>query len=188
MMGAYRSADIIAIVVDLAAVDALEQLEACLEVLTNRGVLPVGRRVGREERDEEGRQLKTALILATKADLPGAADTFDALKELYGERLPMFAVSSTTRQNLDAFVAHLFTTLDVIRVYCKQPGKPADTGAPFILPRGSSVVDMARAVHREFPDKLKYACVWGSAKFDGQQVQRDHVLQDRDIVELHVVS
>ena len=188
MMGAYRSADIIVLVVDLAAADALEQLEACLAVLTSRNLLPVGRRAGRDERDEEGRQPKTALILATKADLPGATDTFATLRELYAERLPMFAVSATTRQGLDAFVAHLFTTLDVIRVYCKQPGKPPDMGAPSILPRGSSVVDMARSVHREFPDKLKYACVWGSSKFPGQQVQRDHVLQDRDIVELHVAS
>jgi len=59
---------------------------------------------------------------------------------------------------------------------------------PFVLPRGSTVVDMARAVHRDFPERLKYACVWGSAKFDGQQVPRDHVLQDRDIVELHLTS
>ena len=188
MMGAYRSADIIVVVVDLAAADALEQLDACLTVLTSRSLVLVGRRVNRDERDEEGRQPKTALILGTKADLPGAADTLDALRELYGDALPMFAVSATTRQGLDAFLAHLFTTLDVIRVYCKQPGKPADTGAPFILPRGSTVIDMASAVHREFPDKLKYACVWGSAKFDGQQVQRDHILQDRDIVELHVTS
>jgi len=30
--------------------------------------------------------------------------------------------------------------------------------------------------------------VWGSAKFDGQQVQRDFVLADKDIVELHISS
>ncbi len=195
MMGAYRAADIIAIVVDLAASDALEQLEACLDVLTKRNLVPVGRRVGRDERDEEGRQLKTALVLCTKADVPGAADTFEALRELYAGSpqpatgaLPMFAVSAKTHDGLPAFVAHVFRTLDVIRVHCKQPGKPPDMGAPFILPRGSSVLDMAREVHREFPEKLKYACVWGSAKFPGQQVQRDHILQDRDIVELHVAS
>lgn len=188
MMGAYRSADIIVIVADLSAPDALEQIEACLEVLAKRGILPVGRRVGRDERDAEGHQLKTALILGTKADLPGAGETFATLRELYGERLPMFAVSAVTRQGLDAFMAHLFATLEVIRVYCKEPGKPPDMGAPFILPRGSSVLDMAREVHRDFPEKLKYACVWGSAKFPGQQVQRDHILQDRDVVELHVAS
>lgn len=33
---------------------------------------------------------------------------------------------------------------------------------------------------------LKYACIWGSAKFEGQRVQRDYVLHDRDVVEFHV--
>ncbi len=56
------------------------------------------------------------------------------------------------------------------------------------LARHSTLTDMARAVRRDFPERLKYACLWGSAKFDGQQVQRDHVLADRDIVELHVAS
>ncbi|HDM08667.1 MAG TPA: TGS domain-containing protein, partial [Candidatus Omnitrophica bacterium] len=34
--------------------------------------------------------------------------------------------------------------------------------------------------------KLKYARIWGSAKFDGQRVPRDYVLQDRDIIEFHI--
>jgi hypothetical protein len=188
MMGAYRAADIILLIVDLAAPDALEQLDACLDALVTRNILPVGRHAARDERDEEGRQLKSALIVGTKNDLPGAAETFDALRELYGGGLPMLSVSATARHNLEALTAHLFNVLEVIRVYCKEPGKPPDTGAPFVLPRGSSVVDMARAVHRELPEKLKYACVWGSAKFPGQQVQRDHVLADRDIVELHIAG
>jgi len=188
MMGAYRAADIIAVVVDLSAPDALEQLDGCLELLAGRGIRPVGRRVGRHERDEEGRQLKTTLVVGTKADAPGAGEAFAALRELYGERLPMLAVSAATGRGLEEFAARLFATLDVIRVYCKQPGKPPDMGAPFILRRGSSVLDMAREVHREFPQKLKYARVWGSSKFPGQQVHRDHVLRDRDVVELHVAS
>ena len=188
MMGAYRATDVILILVDLAAADALEQLDACFDVLTRRNLVLVGRHVGRDERDGEGLQLKTALVVGTKNDAEGAADTFDMLGELYGGRLPMLPVSATTGHGLKELMAHLFDVLEVIRVYCKEPGKPADMNVPFVLPRGSTVVDMARAVHREFPERLKHACVWGSAKFDGQQVQRDHVLQDRDIVELHIAS
>jgi ribosome-interacting GTPase 1 len=33
---------------------------------------------------------------------------------------------------------------------------------------------------------LRYARVWGSAEFPGQPVSKDYVLQDGDIVELHV--
>ena len=217
MMGTYRNADIILIAVDLAAPDTLEQLEGCLEVLQDRNMLLVARRTGRDERDAEGHQLKTAVIVGTKDDVPGAADTFETLRELYGsagaspsqdgsagaspsqegsagaspsqgERVPMFSVSANTGHNLTDLLAHLFRTLDVIRVYCKEPGKPPDMNVPFILPRGSTIMDMATAGHREFPERLKHACVWGSAKFPGQQVQRDHVLADRDIVELHLTG
>ena len=33
---------------------------------------------------------------------------------------------------------------------------------------------------------LKSARVWGSGAFDGQTVGRDHVLRDKDVVELHL--
>ncbi|MFW6161275.1 MAG: GTPase [Planctomycetota bacterium] len=188
MMGAYRAADAILICVDLAADDALEQLDACLDVLDRRGMAPVARRVEVDERDEEGRQLKTTLVVGTKADAPDAADTLEALAELYEDRLPLLAVSAETGAHLADLTARLFHLLDVVRVYSKEPGEDADLEVPFVLPRGSTVEDMARAVHRDFPDKLRYACVWGSAKFDGQQVSSDHVLADRDVVELHLGS
>jgi ribosome-interacting GTPase 1 len=56
---------------------------------------------------------------------------------------------------------------------------------PYTLFAGDTVLDAARLVHREMAESLKYARIWGSAKFDGQQVGRDYVLGDRDIVELH---
>jgi ribosome-interacting GTPase 1 len=49
-------------------------------------------------------------------------------------------------------------------------------------------------VHKDFVTSLKSARVWsslisagphGSAKYPGQSVERDHVLADGDVVELH---
>jgi hypothetical protein len=48
------------------------------------------------------------------------------------------------------------------------------------------VIDFAGMVHKDFADQLKEARVWGSARFDGQVVQRDYVLHDGDIVELSI--
>ena len=45
---------------------------------------------------------------------------------------------------------------------------------------------MAALVHRDFADKLKSARIWGTGVFDGQTVGRDHVLHDKDVVELHI--
>jgi ribosome-interacting GTPase 1 len=44
---------------------------------------------------------------------------------------------------------------------------------------------VARLVHQDIADGLKYARLWGSGNFDGQQVGPDHVVADRDVVELH---
>jgi ribosome-interacting GTPase 1 len=75
--------------------------------------------------------------------------------------------------------------LNVIRVYSKKPGKPPDLAAPFTCPAGSTVQQMSELVHRDFADKLRSARVWGTGVFDGQTVTRDHVLHDKDVVELH---
>jgi len=187
MMGAYRSGDIILIVVDLAG-DALEELDACIDLLLDRCIQPVPGWADRDARDEEGRQPMTTLILCTKHDTAAGPDTFEVLGELYEGDLPMFPVSAETGDGLDAVLAHIFDMLRVLRVYSKEPGKPPDMKIPFVMPIGSTVLDMARSVHRDFPDRFKHACVWGSSKFDGQQVQRDFVLTDRDIVELHISS
>ena len=44
--------------------------------------------------------------------------------------------------------------------------------------------EFAAKVHQDFVENLKSARVWGSATHDGQMVGRDHVLHDRDVVEL----
>ncbi|WP_243276757.1 TGS domain-containing protein [Desulfallas sp. Bu1-1] len=74
----------------------------------------------------------------------------------------------------------------VIRVYTKVPGKEPDMTRPFVLPRGSTVLDLAVSIHKDFSKTLKNARIWGSARFDGQSVPREYILQDKDIVELHV--
>ena len=44
--------------------------------------------------------------------------------------------------------------------------------------------DLASTIHKDLAHTLKGARVWGSAKFEGQLVTPDYVLQDRDIVEI----
>ncbi|MGB4182217.1 MAG: TGS domain-containing protein, partial [Dethiobacteria bacterium] len=80
----------------------------------------------------------------------------------------------------------LFEILGVIRIYGKAPGRPPDKGRPFILRKGSTVLDFAELVHKDFPKNLKSALVWGSSRFDGQAVARDYILEDQDVVELQL--
>jgi ribosome-interacting GTPase 1 len=74
----------------------------------------------------------------------------------------------------------------VIRVYTKSPGKEPDLTSPFVLPEDSTIEELAEQIHKDFVARLKFAKVWGNSVFGGQMVQRDYVLQDGDIVEIHL--
>jgi ribosome-interacting GTPase 1 len=87
--------------------------------------------------------------------------------------------------NLDRLSDELYAILDIIRVYTRAAGKKEDLGPPYTVRSGATVVDMAEQIHKDFVAQMKFAKVWGSAQFDGQQVQRDYVLADGDIVEIH---
>ncbi len=67
----------------------------------------------------------------------------------------------------------------------KRRAKSPILTAPYTLPRGSTVVDVAGMVHKDFAEQLKYARIWGTDKYDGQMVQRDYVVQEEDVIELH---
>jgi ribosome-interacting GTPase 1 len=54
-----------------------------------------------------------------------------------------------------------------------------------VVPKESTLEDLAAKIHKDFVRNLKFARVWGKAVFDGQMVQRDHVLQEGDVVEIH---
>ena len=98
---------------------------------------------------------------------------------------PVHRVSAERGQGLEELRRALFASLERIRIYAKEPGKKPDIERPFVLVRGATVHDLALHVHKEIAERLKFARIWGSSKFDGQQVDRDHVLLDRDVVELH---
>jgi ribosome-interacting GTPase 1 len=179
MIGALRVADAIMVCLDLASDALLEQAEWCFEAMRARGLVRAGEEV------PEGGEAKPMLTVGTRCDLPGAADNLAVLQELRPDLRDILPTSAEKRTGLADLAAAAFRLLDIVRVYTKQPGQEADLKAPYTLRRGSTVTHLAAAVHRELADDLKYARVWGSAKFDGQPVQRDHVLEDKDIVELH---
>lgn len=192
MVNAYRLADVILLVVDLSAVDLLDQYERPLRMLVERNMRPVSTSAPPMPEGEPPVQPKRVLVVANKSDTAQALGNFEGLKELRvgmkdvgADGLRMLPISAVTRDGLDEMMAMLFDLLNVIRVYAKKPGKPADLQVPFILPRGSTVHDLARQIHRELAEHLKIARIWGGNVHDGQQVHHAHVLTDRNVVELH---
>ncbi len=177
---AIRGADAVLLVVDLAALDLLNEIENSIALLENAKV-----RLGPQKDLPYGYVAKPALVVANKVDLPGARDNFDAFTELYAGRFPAVAVSAETGEGLEAFKRAVFEMLGILRVYTKEPGKKADLTKPYVLRAGATVAELAGRVHKDILANLKYARTWGHGRFEGQMVHRDHVLADRDVVELH---
>lgn len=183
LLDVARRADLILIVVDVQT-DPMQQLEETVSFLKDNKIAPLGMEHTGELTDRW--IFVPFLIVANKSDDQSAEENFEIFKSLAEENLSLIPVSAKTGRNFDLLKQTLFASLEIIRVYTKVPGKEPDLGAPFVLKRGSTVEDLASKIHKDFTEKLKYAKVWGENVYDGQMVQRDHVLQDGDIVELHV--
>jgi ribosome-interacting GTPase 1 len=179
-----RSADAALLVVDLASDDLVENALAVLDRLAAAHTELVGE-LPYDVEDERVRHLKTVMV-ANKRDAEGADDRLEILRDLLGSRFPIMAVSGNTGEGLESVRTAAYHLMGVVRVYTKVPGKPADRDRPFTLPAGSTVLDLAREIHRDFEHSLKSARIWGTGVFDGQAVKRDHPLHDADIIEFHV--
>jgi ribosome-interacting GTPase 1 len=179
-----RAADAALLVVDASSDDVADSAVSVLERLAAAHIELVGE-LPYDEEDERVRHIRSALV-ATKMDLEAADDRLEVVREWFGSRFPVVAVSAQTGCGLESLSAAAYDLLGVIRVYTKVPGKPADRHRPYTLPEGSTVLDLARAIHRDFEHSLKSARIWGFGVFDGQAVKRDHALHDADVVELHV--
>ncbi|UCG52690.1 MAG: TGS domain-containing protein [Candidatus Latescibacterota bacterium] len=138
-----------------------------------------------EEIDDTFRIRLPTMLVASKSDLEWDRDEIDVFEELIGVRYPAVSISLKTGEGLDRIGPLLFQGLGIVRVYTKIPGRPADKERPYTLFYGETVHDVAALVHRDLAESLKFARIWGSAKFDGQQVGKDHVVRDGDIIELH---
>lgn len=166
--GILRNSDVVLMVVDLS--DAPEvQAELLFEKIASWRMTD-----------------KRLIVVATMCDLPGAKDGFINLINILPEKLVAVSVSTSTGEGLERLKNEVFSACDIIRVYSKLPGKSPDMMTPFTMPAGTTVVGLAKKIHKDFVSNIKHARVWGSAKIQGQKVQRDYALKDKDIVEIHL--
>lgn len=130
-------------------------------------------------------ELPTVLI-GNKSDLDPEPAEVRILEELIGRSFPALPVSALTGSGLDELGSLLYAGLEIVRVYTKVPGHAADDDRPFTVRRGQTVADVARLVHKDIAEGLRFARIWGADVYDGQQVGPDHAVSDGDRVELHV--
>ena len=184
LTGMVRAADLALLVVDGSSDDAPDDTAAVIEQFSQRKTL-FSDRTGFDEDDFSIVHVRTLLVL-TRASDPDADLSLELLEESAGRTFDVIRVELDDDTSCESLRDTIYNTLEVVRVYTKPPGKPADFEAPFTVPREGTIEDLALQVHRELATNLKFARIWGEGVHDGQSVGREHVLSDKDLVELHV--
>jgi len=179
-----KSADGVLIVLDLSSKDPSLDLLAHFEKWEEKHlvIVPPGTEI------QSGNQISAGKIriVANKIDLLESARRFQELIAGFGKEYPIMAVSAEKGENMEKLRGDIYNMLHILRVYSKIPGKKPDMSDPFVLKIGSTLMDMAKTVHKDFANQLKFARIWGEGKFEGQKVNREYILQDGDIIELHL--
>jgi len=179
-----RNADLVLILVDLAGDEVFDQMDQLRSQLATHKIQL--RRQASDASPDGGDITKRALLVGNKEDAAGARERGTFLAELHAADFPVLTVSATSGSNLVTLRRTLYDGLGVLRVYTKTPGKKSEHDAPFVLKQGAAILDVAEAVHKDIAVSLKFARVWGVDTYDGQRVTRDYVVQDGDVIELHI--
>ena len=169
-----QQADAVLLVFDVNALDLLDQTEFVLRVFQERGI------------SLQSGQKPPVIVLGNKAELSEGKQNFSAWQELYRAQFQAHAFSALSEENLNQIRHLLFASLKIVRVYTHAPGKKSEKSpTPFVLKRGSTILDAARVIHKDLARSFKFARVWGQARFDGQMVERGYLLEDGDRLEIH---
>ena len=193
-VNALQPADGVLLVIDVSDPECLEQVPTVIDRLAEKKIflraswqgLDEAQDTDPEDADDPFSLVLPTVLIANKSDLDPDPGEVETLEELLGLRFPALTMSARTGDGLDTLGPFLFRALEIVRVYTKTPGKPADNEKPFTVRRGDTVLDVARLVHKDIAENLKFARMWGTEVFDGQQVGPDHIVSDGDLVELHV--
>jgi small GTP-binding protein len=122
-----------------------------------------------------------AEVAAAEIELPGllAATKCDEAPPPEHPELPVLPVSVLDDASLDQLREELWELTGLIRVHLRDGGDPVALEPP------ATVVDVADTIHHELRERCTGARIWGpSARFEGQQVGREHALRDGDTVEV----
>jgi small GTP-binding protein len=123
------------------------------------------------------------IIAVNKIDILPSEQLRKLQETIKSRKIPGILISAETGAGIEELKEKIFQSMNSIRVYTKEPGKPSSP-IPIVLKHGSTVKDVAESILKGFSKKVKESRVTGpSSKFPNQIVGLDHALKDRDIVE-----
>lgn len=137
-----------------------------------------------DERDV-GVTFTRTLLVRNGVDDPQFAARTEIFSELSPTTFRVLDVSAKIGTGLDVLKATIVEALDAVRVYTKSPTRKEPDEKPVVVKRGSTLLDVAEAVHHDLAANLKSARVWNASRPGAVTVGPDYVVEDRDVAELH---
>jgi len=175
LFGLYRNGDILLIVLD-AASDVVQDFDAVMDALNARNIFA---------EDADSVNMKKAIVVLNKSD-SGDQDALRLFEEQCKEKFPVAMVSAKSSEGIEELRNLIFATLGIIRVYTKKIGHSIEKRDPVVLKVGTTVIDAAEHIHKDFRKNLKFARLWSDSNYQGLRVEKNHVLTDGDVLEFHV--
>jgi len=176
LYAAFRFADLLLIVLDASNDDLLEQMEAINTQLETRNIFI----------QKDRAEAKKTIVLLNKIDTIKAEENSEVFYEFYQNKFNIHKISTITAVNIENLKLLIFENLNIIRVYTKKIGQPPVRKEPIVLRNGSTIIEAAEYIHKDFKKNLKFTRLWNDSGYSGQRVEKNYVLHDGDIVEFHV--
>ena len=133
-------------------------------------------------------EYKNAIICLNKIDLFSVEELKEKvtlIKENYPQ-FNLFGISAENEINLDKFKEFIWEKLGFMWIYLKEQKSEPDFKKPLVIQRGDTVEKVCSKIHKDMLEKFKYAKIKGkSAKFDWQRVGLEHIVEDKDILEIY---
>jgi small GTP-binding protein len=175
LFGLYRNGDILLIVLD-AQNDIANDFESIRNALNARNIFIKNNELG---------DAKKTIVLINKSDVERNIEVKSFL-EKYRNEFVVLTVSSETSEGMQQLRKQIYDALGIIRVYTKKIGHPISKNDPVVLKQGTTVIEAAEHIHKDFRKNLKFARLWSESNYQGQRVEKNHILSEGDVIEFHV--
>jgi hypothetical protein len=157
-----RQADSILSLIDLEN-DPKNQLKEIEEILN-------------EWKIEKGK----VLVVGNKIDLEKGKENFEKLKKNF----EILGISAKEKIGIEELKRKVFESLKIIRVYPKEPKKEVDFKNPFVLKRGTKLINFVKEINEEWVKKFKGARLYEKNLKNFKIVGKYYELRDEDIIEI----
>jgi small GTP-binding protein len=176
LFGLYRNGDMLMCVLDGTG-DFLDHYSRIHQALTAHNIFV---------KEHEYGDVKPMIIVISKCDQFENQNVEKEFQDVHGNDIMVMRVSIVNDEKLSELRSFIFNKLQIIRIYTKKIGHPIKRNEPVVLKIGTTVIDAAEHIHKDFKRNLKFARLWNDRNYNGQRVEKHHVLADEDVVEFHI--